>query len=257
MPGKRHRRQLNLSNLFGGGHSTTTADAVSSGDAATPTSSSDNGGILGELSSILNPATSSPATSDSPATSPTSTTTSPVSDTQTEATSTVFSTSTAASHASITSVAASSSASGSNDSSTQTSKVAAAVVGSLVGILGLAMVIAFFLRRWNRQKRRVARESINFPQTFSPSQPPVPPKNEAVEQKEVYVDAVNVPYRFPGAPVYPEDVGFHQQPQVYSPRPFHGYTSDAQRVMYEYRGQDSQYPNPHPPPPTHNAYGGM
>nr|GAT43633.1 predicted protein [Mycena chlorophos] len=269
MHGRHRKRQINLSNLFGT-PTATGADASTSDTASATGTTSADGGLLGGLSSLLNPsptsssATTSSAPPSSSSTPPTSSSPPPTSPTDPDSAGTttvhVVSTSTAGLASASTSPSPSTAAD-TGASTAQTSKVAAGVVGSLVGVIALGMVVAFFLRRWNRKKRRAARESMAyFPDSYgqaSDAAPPVPTK-EAAEPKETYVDAVSMPYQFPGAPGYSENATLQRQEpayrsQMYSPRPADGYTSEAQKVMYEYEGQQGHNQYPHP----HEAYGGQ
>ncbi|KAF7320153.1 hypothetical protein MKEN_00799800 [Mycena kentingensis (nom. inval.)] len=249
MPGI-HHRQINLSNLFG--DPTPTREETSAIASATPsTTTTTNGGLLGGLSTLLNggqSSTSTTATTESTTSAPPTTTTAP--QTVSDITTTLFSTSTQ--QPSLSSSVSPSASTTDSPTVGKPSIVAAGVVGALVGVLAICMFVAFVLRRWNRNKRRATRESVNFNiDNFLAPRPPS--KDElAPELKEPYGDAPNAAHQFPTnpAPVYPHDGGYHHQPQVYSPRPHHGYASEAQQVMYDYRGQEAAvgaglYPNPH------------
>ncbi|KAF7306531.1 hypothetical protein MIND_00444400 [Mycena indigotica] len=248
-----HKRDLNVSNLFGGGKSQPAESAASTAD---PTSSAaDNGGLLGALSSLFNrPAPASSSVVSETTTSPPTVTTTPPpappppppthSDTLGPVTRTVFSTENFI--ASSSSASASASSEPDTTSAVQTSKVAAAIVGSLAGILGIAMVVAFFLRRWNRRQRRLARESINFfPEETPNRKSALPFSAQALspEPKEAYSDTASVSYQYRAAtPVYPQEPVYQpvQQP-VYSAFP----ATDSQRVMEDYQVRNAAYGGVH------------
>jgi len=148
----------------------------------------------------------------------------------------------------------------------------------LVGLFALALVVSFFLRRWNRNRSAVnPRESINFsPEEFRRAGAGLGNEREQkyAEQK-VYNDSA---YEVPVTPApaeayqsspraYPSEYMYQQQPppQVYSPHPHHAYPSAAQQVAFEYRGEPvaaqaaahmEAYPNPHPVT-DEDAYGGI
>ncbi|KAJ7480187.1 hypothetical protein B0H11DRAFT_1916306 [Mycena galericulata] len=179
---------------------------------------------------------------------------------------------------------ASASASSSPTPTTSGSSIAAAIVGSLVGALSLCLIIAFFLRRWNRNRSRArARESINFaPDEFRSSAMPAEQKQYG-EQKVDNNATMGAYQQYPVAG-YSPSVAYppaeysqqQQQPYIYSPHPQRlGYPSAAQQIAYEYQGtQEPQYrfdqrraSQAHPPSlqpgayhPAANyadAYGGM
>ncbi|KAJ7356880.1 hypothetical protein DFH08DRAFT_850422 [Mycena albidolilacea] len=288
-----YRRQLgNLSNIFGTAAATTTTPA---GPATTAILSDPLGGLSSVIASIIattspttssvavdastTPATTPDTTSATPTTIPTTTSTTPTS-TLPPTTVEVDVTSTMKASQASASVSPSASA---TDTPTSHSAVAAAVIGSLVGAFALILLVAFFLRRWNRSRSRVRpRESINFdPNLFRRSAAALKDDESArfTEQKGYLESAAGgaatrafTPEPRAFSPEYPFQEaqpmyahGAYSQQQIYSPQP---YPTATQQVASEYRGEPlpndvaeqlHNMPNPHPVthPGDEDAYGGI
>ncbi|KAJ7785826.1 hypothetical protein B0H16DRAFT_1445793 [Mycena metata] len=183
--------------------------------------------------------------------------------------------------------ASASSASASPSATSTTSSTVGIVAGVLIGVLSLALIIGFFLRRWNRNRTRAtARESINFgPEGFqkyaeqkTPSYPeaggyqtsptPVSYPPEAypatyTPEPSAYAAEYNMQrQRTPASQIYSPPTAV---PQIYSPHPHHGYPT-AVPVAFEYQGsarpvseqhRRGELPNPHPEYNEEDAYGGI
>ncbi|KAK7064622.1 hypothetical protein R3P38DRAFT_2825577 [Favolaschia claudopus] len=293
-----------FSNIFGSKPATTTdapETSVPDPESTTrPLITDPLGGLTSALGSILSvPAPSSaessvvastPTTSEPP---PTTTSPPPTPTTPAESETTLEITSTIPQVAQVSpSASPSTSSLPDADPPASFSVIAAAVVGTLVGIIALSMLVSFVLRRWNRSRTRKlrARESMDFnANDFRRSAAVLKDDLSAqfVEQKG-YVDT---PYRpsptpTPSMGAYAQEYSYNQPqhmyapspspspypPQqrmsIYSPNPEHGYPTAAQQVAFEYRGtSDSEsmvehpdaIPNPHPVtrPADENAYGGI
>jgi hypothetical protein len=141
----------------------------------------------------------------------------------------------------------------------------------LVGVFALALLISFFLRRWNRSRSRVRpRESINFnPDEFRRSAVALKDDHSArfTEQKgypasayrpgsAYQAPAMAGPTQATQARPYTPEYSYQQPQQMYAPAPYvqqqpapqqqicspnphRAYPTAAQQVAFEYRGRRS------------------
>ncbi|KAJ7813892.1 hypothetical protein B0H14DRAFT_1431106 [Mycena olivaceomarginata] len=164
-------------------------------------------------------------------------------------------------------------------SSTSVTAVAAGVIGGLVGIAVTGLLVAFFLRRWHRDRRR-SRESINFDaKHFRRSAVMLdssPPSLREPEFRNGSVRSMRMDYHPPTVVHMHHPYPYiHPQPSPYPDTPSYGTPEYpiAQNPFYVPAGQQGYPPPMHrqgsgghpgavPPPHYHygnheDAYGGM
>ncbi|KAJ7319435.1 hypothetical protein DFH08DRAFT_970815 [Mycena albidolilacea] len=224
------------------------------------------------------PATTLPLTTSKPPTPIAPTTTTPLT-TSSPATSSTATSVLASLAASSPSPSPSPSTSVSPSSSTSVTAVAAGVIGGLVGIAVTGLLVAFFLRRWHRDRRR-SRESINFDaKHFRRSAVMLdssPPSLREPEFRNGSVRSMRMDYHPPTVVHMHHPYPYiHPQPSPYPDTPAYGSPEYpiAQNPFYVPAGQQGYPPPMHrqgsgghpgavPPPHYHygnheDAYGGM